>query len=83
MLDEMLAAVARRYRLLESSDGRRSLSEEVRSRCSTLGRDVRVMLESDTVEGRAVDIGDDGRLVIELADGELRRFDAGDVVHLR
>jgi len=49
-----------------------------RALCSTLGRQVRVVLPTGTVEGRAEAVDDDGRLVV---DGTA--YGAGDVVHLR
>ncbi len=52
-------------------------------RCSTVGRQVRVLLAGGAeVEGRAEAIDHDGRLLVRAADG-LHAFSAGDVVHLR
>ena len=48
-----------------------------RSRCTTLGRRVRVQLPSETLEGVATDVDDHGRL---LVDG--RPIAAGDIIHL-
>ena len=47
--------------------------------CDTLGRDVRVELQSGATEGKAVDIDAGGGLILES--GEVIRV--GDVVHLR
>ena len=47
--------------------------------CDTLGREVRVELQSGSIEGKAVDIDPSGGLVLES--GEIVRV--GDVVHLR
>jgi BirA family biotin operon repressor/biotin-[acetyl-CoA-carboxylase] ligase len=79
----LLDSVGHRYAALATTAGRARASAEYRSRCSTVGRSVRLVLDSATIEGHAVDIDADGRLVVELADGEQRSFDAGDVVHLR
>jgi len=48
---------------------------------STLGRNVRVIMYGDVIEGRAVDVDADGSLIIE-ARGALRKVYAGDVIHL-
>ena len=62
---------------------RGGLLDSWRGRCTTLGRQVRVDLGADDVEGTAVDIDDEGRLVVLTLTGERRVFSAGDVVHLR
>ncbi len=76
-----LTAVRRRHAaLLELGD--EETLRAYRRRCSTIGRDVRVLLRDGEVSGAAVDVTEDGRLLV-VADGELRAFEAGDVVHLR
>jgi len=49
-----------------------------RARCATIGRQVRVELADESIEGMAERIDEDGALVV---DG--RRIIAGDLVHLR
>ena len=63
-------------------DGERSVLPRYRELCVTLGRDVRVDLASDSLEGRAVDINADGSLVVQTSAGR-RSVSAGDVVHVR
>lgn len=59
------------------------LLEEYRSRCGTLGRDVRVQLPDGTaVSGRAVEVDAEGRLVVAGPLGE-SALTVGDVVHVR
>lgn len=54
-----------------------------RSRCSTLGRQVRLSQPAGPdVLGTAVEVDGQGRLVVE-ADGRRRAWAAGDVVHVR
>ncbi|MGC8480141.1 MAG: biotin--[acetyl-CoA-carboxylase] ligase [Acidimicrobiales bacterium] len=56
--------------------------DQYRSRCSTLGRDVRIELRAGEVVGRAIDIDGDGALKVETKQGvEIVR--TGDVVHAR
>ena len=74
--DEYLA-----WRRVEG-DGERSVLPRYRELCVTLGRDVRVDLASDSLEGRAVDINADGSLVVQTSAGR-RSVSAGDVVHVR
>lgn len=51
--------------------------------CSTIGRDVRVLLpDGGEFTGTATTVDGDGRLVVRTADGE-RRVSAGDVLHVR
>jgi BirA family biotin operon repressor/biotin-[acetyl-CoA-carboxylase] ligase len=82
LLDRFLEALAPRCALLEDDAGRRSLADEVRRRCATLGQQVRVTLAGEDLLGRAAAIDEAGRLVVETARGP-RSVSAGDVVHLR
>jgi BirA family transcriptional regulator, biotin operon repressor / biotin---[acetyl-CoA-carboxylase] ligase len=82
LLEALLEALSPRRALLDTSAGRRSLAEEVRARCATLGQRVRVELPAEAVVGLATEIDDAGHLVVETANG-LRTVTAGDVVHLR
>lgn len=70
------------FRLAEvlEQDRGASLLEEYRRCCSTLGRQIYIMTEDETVGGRAESIGENGELWI-LTDGGLRSFYAADVVH--
>ncbi|MBV8463245.1 MAG: biotin--[acetyl-CoA-carboxylase] ligase [Acidimicrobiales bacterium] len=82
LLDRLLSALAPRCASLEDPDGRRALAGEVRRRCATLGRTVRVVLPGGEFTGRATTIDDAGHLVVDTGAGT-RRVAAGDVVHLR
>lgn len=75
----VLRALDRWYRRWDAGE---DLSEAYRSRCSTLGRRVRVLLPDGAVEGDAVDVDASGALVVRTPEGP-RAFAAGDVVHLR
>jgi BirA family transcriptional regulator, biotin operon repressor / biotin---[acetyl-CoA-carboxylase] ligase len=82
LLDRLLAALEPRCELLKEAAGRRDLADEVRRRCATLGKHVRVALAGEELIGRADAIDDAGRLVVATASGR-RPVGAGDVVHLR
>lgn len=56
---------------------------DLRTRCSTLGRDVVVDRPGGALTGRAVDLDPTGRLLVRRADGTMAAVDAGDVTHLR
>jgi BirA family biotin operon repressor/biotin-[acetyl-CoA-carboxylase] ligase len=58
------------------------VAAELRDRCVTLGKRVRVALASGEVVGMATEIDDAGRLVVQTDAGP-RTVSAGDVVHLR
>jgi BirA family biotin operon repressor/biotin-[acetyl-CoA-carboxylase] ligase len=82
LLNGLLAALTPRRARLDDADGRRTLADEVRGRCATLGKLVRVVLAGEELTGRASAIDDDGHLVVETGSGP-RSVTAGDVVHLR
>jgi BirA family biotin operon repressor/biotin-[acetyl-CoA-carboxylase] ligase len=82
LLDRLLGALEPRCERLEEAAGRQDLADEVRRRCATLGKRVRVVLAGEELIGRADAIDDAGRLVVETASGP-RLVSAGDLVHLR
>jgi BirA family biotin operon repressor/biotin-[acetyl-CoA-carboxylase] ligase len=82
LLERLLGSLAARRPLLDDAGGRRTLADEVRRRCATLGQPVRVDLPGEELVGLAVAIDDAGRLVVETVSGP-RLVSAGDVVHLR
>lgn len=82
LLERLLGALAARRGLLDDAGGRRTLAQEVRARCATVGQAVRVVLADGELTGLAGAIDDAGRLVVETATGP-RAVSAGDVVHLR
>ncbi len=54
------------------------------ARCTTLGRQVKVLLPGDReLTGEAVAVDGDGRLVVRTPDGSRHPVAAGDVVHVR
>lgn len=79
----VLRAFALLYRHWETTDADTAFAASYVARCSTVGRQVKVIVDgARTVHGTAEAIDDDGRLVVRTADG-LRTFGAGDIVHLR
>jgi BirA family transcriptional regulator, biotin operon repressor / biotin---[acetyl-CoA-carboxylase] ligase len=66
-----------------AAGGGEALLDELRGRCATLGRRVRVELPGGAVEGTARDVTPEGHLVVEPDEGPPRRVAVGDVVHLR
>jgi BirA family transcriptional regulator, biotin operon repressor / biotin---[acetyl-CoA-carboxylase] ligase len=82
LLDRLLGALEPRCAQLEGAAGRRALADEVRARCATLGRRVRVILAGEELFGVASAIDDAGCLVVDTAAGP-RSVSAGDVVHVR
>jgi BirA family biotin operon repressor/biotin-[acetyl-CoA-carboxylase] ligase len=82
LLEALLDGLSARRALLDSAAGRRDVAAELRSRCATLGKRVRVELAAEAVVGVATEIDDAGHLVVQTSAG-LRTVSAGDVVHLR
>lgn len=74
----------RRWRAARGDLRAAGLLEEYRSRCSTLGMQVKVLLAGGAAKlGEAVDVDADAALVLRTGDGERHTIFAGDVVHLR
>ena len=82
LLERLLEGLGRRRPLLDGSSGRRTLAQEVRDRCATLGQRVRVTLPNEELTGVASSIDDAGHLAVDTGSGR-RLVSAGDVVHLR
>lgn len=82
LLTSLLEHLEPRVGDLASSEGRDRQAAELRCRCVTLGRRVRVDLAEGAIEGVASDITPDGHLVVDVG-GTTRTVVAGDVVHLR
>jgi BirA family biotin operon repressor/biotin-[acetyl-CoA-carboxylase] ligase len=82
LLGAVLAALGSRRDLLDTPDGRRLLAGELRRRCATLGRPIRVELAAEAISGVASEIDDAGRLIVQTSTGP-QTVSAGDVVHLR
>jgi BirA family transcriptional regulator, biotin operon repressor / biotin---[acetyl-CoA-carboxylase] ligase len=82
LLHALLTALSSRRGMLDTEAGRRDVAAELRQRCATLGRRVRVELAAEAVVGVATGVDDAGHLVVQTATG-LRTVSAGDVVHLR
>jgi BirA family biotin operon repressor/biotin-[acetyl-CoA-carboxylase] ligase len=82
LLSRLLGDLGPRLAWLGTSEGRTRLASDLRDKCVTLGRRVRVELAGGQMEGTATDLTDEGHLVV-ATDGGLETVVAGDVVHLR
>jgi BirA family biotin operon repressor/biotin-[acetyl-CoA-carboxylase] ligase len=82
LLSAFLRELERRRPELDDAEGRRALGSDLRRRCVTLGRAVRVELTASELVGTATDLTDEGALVVETNEGR-QVVTAGDVVHLR
>ena len=65
------------------SEPRHDLLAGYRSRCVTIGRQVRVVLTNSEVSGRATGVDHDGHLLMTDRAGREHTLRAGDVVHQR
>jgi len=86
LLDNILTGLDRRLVSTSAPGGPVRLAAELRSRCATIGRHVRVELYGTTLTGVAVDLTDEGHLVVLDSSGPTpvrTVVAAGDVVHLR
>lgn len=83
LLHGMLERLGHRVGPLDVPAGRRRTIDDLRRRCATLGRRVRVeRLGDEPIVGIAADLSPDGRLVVVTDDGAVS-VTSGDVVHLR
>jgi BirA family biotin operon repressor/biotin-[acetyl-CoA-carboxylase] ligase len=82
LLHALLAALEPRVAALATEDGRAGQAADLRQRCATIGRRVRVDLAGECFEGTATDVTGEGHLLVDTDDG-VRTIVAGDVVHLR
>ncbi len=82
LLGALLTALERRRLALVDGSPGTALIAELRARCATLGRRVRVELASGSFDGTATDVTDHGLLVVDTLQG-VREVAAGDVVHVR
>jgi BirA family biotin operon repressor/biotin-[acetyl-CoA-carboxylase] ligase len=82
LLAGFLEDLGPRLTRLGNPEGRARLASDLRQRCVTLGRRVRVQLSGEDIEGTATELTDEGHLVV-TTDGGSKTVVAGDVVHLR
>jgi BirA family biotin operon repressor/biotin-[acetyl-CoA-carboxylase] ligase len=82
ILADVLAELDILSAMITTDDGRRQLVDEYRTRCSTIGKRVRVISDDGETFGEAAGITDDGELLLDIG-GEIVVFDAADVVHAR
>jgi BirA family biotin operon repressor/biotin-[acetyl-CoA-carboxylase] ligase len=87
LLRAVLRGVADWYQGWREADGDAELCgllAAYRRGCSTIGRDVRVLLPGGgELAGRATSVDPDGRLVVRTADDRDHQVSAGDVLHVR
>ncbi|MDA8106336.1 MAG: biotin--[acetyl-CoA-carboxylase] ligase [Nitrospiraceae bacterium] len=79
---EILRELERWYKTL-TNEGRRPLLEEWKSRSSTIGKKVRIVLGNEILSGVAETIDDNGMLILRTGSGGKRRISSGDVMELR
>lgn len=83
--EDMVVAVleALHSRLGQWSTGDRSLMDDYRAECVTIGRSVRVDAATGEIFGTVTDVANDGRIDLLTTDGTRQLIAAGDVTHLR
>ncbi|MDO9508819.1 MAG: biotin--[acetyl-CoA-carboxylase] ligase [Thermovirgaceae bacterium] len=83
---EVVASVIRQFHQwvvrMETGSGVKEIISEYASRCDTIGKMVRVVLDEGEITGRACGIDERGNLLVD-AGGEMRSFSAADITHLR
>jgi len=82
VLHSVLTALEPNLVELGRPQGRRQLMSEYRSRCSTVGQEVRVTLPDREIRGVAIDVTPEGHLIVDVG-ACFTTVTAGDVVHVR
>lgn len=82
ILVDFLDRFANAAGLLFSEGGAEALLALYRKECDTIGREIKVICDNETVSGIASGISGQGALIVKTTDGE-KIFAAADVVHLR
>jgi BirA family biotin operon repressor/biotin-[acetyl-CoA-carboxylase] ligase len=82
LLADVLNELEPRSSMASDDGGRKRLMAEYRAKCSTIGREVRIISDDGENFGVAADITDGGELVLTTG-GEFTLFNSADVVHAR
>jgi len=82
LLQEILIQIEWHY-LLFQKEGFESIFKDWKSLSQTLGKHVRVIQDSGTIEGYAIDIDSTGALLIEKKDKTIVKKTSGEIIHLR
>jgi BirA family transcriptional regulator, biotin operon repressor / biotin---[acetyl-CoA-carboxylase] ligase len=84
LLKALTVHLAKGYEILQSADGAADIREAWRERSSyAVGKQVRVVLENETIFGVTRGIEENGALRVETESGEIKIVQAGDVENLR
>ncbi|MBI4823328.1 MAG: biotin--[acetyl-CoA-carboxylase] ligase [Nitrospirae bacterium] len=70
-------------RFKRTRKGRQGLLKGWKGLSQTLGKEVAVKTERETIKGIAEDIDDEGRLILKTPDGSIKNISSGDLIHLR
>jgi BirA family biotin operon repressor/biotin-[acetyl-CoA-carboxylase] ligase len=84
-LEELLSGLLNRidlcYDILTSGQSHRIISQW-KELSETLGKQVRISTQKETMEGIALDIDDTGALIVDTNESGIRKFLAGDCLHV-
>jgi BirA family biotin operon repressor/biotin-[acetyl-CoA-carboxylase] ligase len=72
----------REVRSLETAQGSKKCIDEYIKRCSTIGKEVILRQEDETLRGKAVGVSDSGEIILVIS-GKERTLAAADITHLR
>jgi BirA family biotin operon repressor/biotin-[acetyl-CoA-carboxylase] ligase len=76
VLKAIVAAFVERYAWLSDGEG---LREAWAARLINLGRQIRVQLDHEILEGQSENVDTDGALLLRTSDGQVHRLLSGDV----
>lgn len=81
LLQQIIKEVDYYYDILKSGKSNKIVGIW-KKQCDTLGRNVRIITQNETIEGIALDIDDKGALAVRAGDGKIHKFLAGDCIHI-
>jgi BirA family biotin operon repressor/biotin-[acetyl-CoA-carboxylase] ligase len=81
LLQYLLGRLDHYYDVLRSGESG-EIVESWRGLCDTIGRDVKIISQNETIEGVAFDIDNRGALLVKAKNGKTHKILAGDCMHL-
>ena len=84
-LEELLLSLLNeidKYYLILSSDNTNKILNTWKKMSDTLGKNVKITTQKDSLEGLALDVDDMGALIVKSKDNTIKKFLAGDCLHV-
>ena len=84
IIEDVLYEIEMNYEIFKFKKGNFTyLLNEWKRLSDTIGKKVKIKMQTEVIEGEAVGINRDGALILKLEDGSLKNIIAGECIHLR